>query len=152
MKYKIRKPAILTALLFTVATGIALAQQYSGPGANRQGSPGMRLAEELTLDEAQAAEVQAIMEEARALHKEIRAQARAQGKTVRDETNTAIMAVLNADQQARFGELLQLRAERWGDGGPGGQRRGGRRGPSGGDDGECPNPECPNPDCPDDDG
>lgn len=150
MKYINQKTAIFTTIFFLMAAGSAVAQQFGGPGANRQGNPGLRLAQELALDEAQAAEVRAILEEAQALHKEMRAQARAQGTAIRDETHTAIMAVLSDDQQIRFEELLQLRTERWGDDGHGGRKPGGRRGQFGG--GDCINPDCPNPDCPNDDG
>lgn len=147
MKNTFKKPLMSIAIILVMATGAAVAQQFGGPGTQQDNGPGLRLIDELALDESQAAEVQAILEGARVLHEETRAQARLNGETIRDETHAAIKAVLNPDQQARFEELLQLRAERWG-GGFGGPRPAGRHGKRPGGDGECPNPDCPNPDCP----
>jgi Spy/CpxP family protein refolding chaperone len=146
MKKIDRKFAYIVAFLAAMAVSTAVAQQGPGPQpgfAPHGGEPMQRLAEELGLDDAQAAEIQAIHEEARELHREELVRSFQNREAIREETNAAIMDLLDADQQERFLELLELRAERWGERhGPGM----GPREPIG--DGTCPNPDCPNPDCP----
>jgi hypothetical protein len=142
--YKIHSYLIALFLMFAVGTASAQ-QQQSGIGQQGEGAPFMHLFDELGLDEYQAAEIQAIFDEARAMHNEERAIAFANREAIRAETHEAVMAFLNDEQQARFEELTQLRNERWG----GGDRqhngqRGKRPDRPGGD---CPNPDCPNEDC-----
>lgn len=158
---KIRQGLLMAIAIGFMASG-AWAQQQGpggpgpagpgpmGPGPAAAGSggqgPALRLFEELLLDEAQQAEVLAIMEQAHVLHCEERANSFAANEAIREETHAAIMAVLDEAQQVRFQELLDLRAEQWTAGGRGqGGRRGGGAGPY---DSACPNPDCPNADCP----
>jgi len=147
MKSTQGKIAFFAALFATFALGVAFAQPQPGPGPGfgppPGGSPMQRLTEELGLDDAQAAEIQAIHGAARDLHREQQMRTFRALEALREETHAAIMQVLDPGQQARFQELLELRTERWGEGpGPGM----GPRGPMGA--GACPDPDCPNPDCP----
>jgi hypothetical protein len=155
MKNTYRKYIYLIALFLAVAVGTASAQQKGQPGAGPQGQdgPNMRLIEELALDDLQAAEVQAIFEEARAIHDEERAICRENNESIRDETHAAVMFILNDDQQARFEELNALRDERWAGGDR--QNNGNKGQGTGGSNGDCTNPDCTsddctNPDCPND--
>ena len=115
MKKTYRKYICLIALFLAIAVGTASAQQKGQPGAGPQGQDGphMRLIEELALDELQAAEIQAIFEESRAMHDEERAICYENNASIRDETHAAVMSILTAEQQVRFEELNALRDERW---------------------------------------
>ena len=155
MKNTYRKYIYLIALFLAVAVGTASAQQKGQPGPGQQGQDGphMRLINELALDEFQAAEVQAIFEEARAVHEEERAICRENNQAIKDETHEAVLSILTDEQQARFEELTALREERW----SGGDRQNnGKKGQgTGGSNGDCTNPDCTgddctNPDCPND--
>ena len=155
MKKTYRKYIYLIALFLAIAVGTASAQQKGQPGAGPQGQDGphMRLIEELALDELQAAEIQAIFEESRAMHDEERAICYENNASIRDETHAAVMSILTAEQQVRFEELNALRDERW----SGGDRQNnGQRGqrpdrPSGDcTNPDCTNEDCTNPDCPND--
>jgi hypothetical protein len=144
----------LIALFLMLAVGTANAQQTpAGFGQQGEGAPFMHLFDELGLDEYQAEEIQAIFEEARAMHNEERAIAFANREAIRAGTHEAVMEMLNDEQRARFEELSELRNERWG----GGDRQNnGRRGQSADrPNGDCTNPDCTdgdctNPDCPND--
>jgi hypothetical protein len=167
MEKSYRKSVYLIALFFAFAFGTANAQQPPpGMGGPGDGAGFTRLIDELMLDDTQADEILAIFEASRILHEEERAVCQENMETLRDETHEAIMLWLDDDQQARFEELIALRAERW----SGGERqgRGGRKGAGGneaggaGSDGngaggnggggketgECTNPVGTNPDCP----
>jgi len=122
------KKLILIALLLTFASGMAIAQQQGGAGARpgMQGGPGMhggpanfnagfpvnpaeRLTENLGLDEAQAAEIAGIFEEARLMHDEERQRARQADDEIRASVHAQIMALLTPEQQAQFEAQLQER-------------------------------------------
>jgi len=119
------KKTLLIALLLT--SGIAMAQQNGGPG---QGGPGLgqggydnpanfqsrnsvsqveRLTERLGLDEAQAAEIAVILEDAALVRNEERERSRAIAMENRENTHAQIMAVLNPEQQALLEEQIQQR-------------------------------------------
>ena len=82
---------IALASAFAV-TSASAQQQQGGNGPQERGGPGMRLVEELALDEYQAAEVQAIFEAARALHQEERTRSFENNEAIRTETHAAISA------------------------------------------------------------
>ena len=147
MKKTYRKYIYFIALFLAVAVGTASAQQKGQPGAGPQGQdgPNMRLIEELALDESQAAEIQAIFEASRAMHDEERAICYENNQAIRDETHTAVMSLLTADQQVRFEELNALRDERWASGN---RQNNGQRGQrTDRPNGDCTNPDCTNEDC-----
>lgn len=114
------KKLLLIAVLLTFATGTAIAQQKGGPGSpsGGQGNSGYlgngqveRLTEQLGLDEAQAAEIAIIFEEAQLLRDEERARMRAIAAENRANTHAMIIEVLTPEQQALFDELQQKREE-----------------------------------------
>ena len=112
------KKLILIALLLTFTSGMAIAQQQGGPGmhggpgnsdAGFPVNPAERLTENLGLDEAQAAEIAGIFEEARLLHDEERQRARQADDEIRASVHAQILAVLTPEQQALFEEQIQER-------------------------------------------
>ncbi len=116
------KKTLVIAFLITFAAGTAIAQQQGGPGSGpgMQGNPGHfnthnpanpaeRLTERLGLDEAQAAEVANIFEEAQMLRDEERERARLAADEIRANIHAQIQQVLTPEQQAMFQEQLQQR-------------------------------------------
>ena len=147
MKKTYGKHIYLIALLLAFVVGSASAGQklQPGPGAQGQDGANMRLIDELALNEFQTAKVQAIFDEAMALHEERRAVCYDVNQDIRDETHAAVMGILTVEQQIRFEELTALRDESWG----GGERRNnGQRGQrNDGPNGDCTDPDCTNEDC-----
>jgi len=145
------KKTLMTALILTFSTGLAVAQQQGGPNADN-GSNGLgvvngnsgysyalsqteRLTERLGLSEDQAAELALIFEDAQLLRDEERERSRLAADEIRAGIHDRIRLMLNDEQQALFDAHLQerdqlrqaledLRAERGygGFGGPGGGR------------------------------
>jgi Spy/CpxP family protein refolding chaperone len=118
------KKTLLIALLLTLSAGTALAQQKGGPGSpgGFSGNPGNfhagapvnpaeRLTERLGLDEAQAAEVANIFEEARMLRDEERERSRLVADEIRANVHAQLQLVLTPEQQAQFEEQLQQREQ-----------------------------------------
>lgn len=118
------KKILLIALLLTLSTGMVIAQQQDGPGspqggkghqgnayAGNFGSPVERLTEDLGLDEAQAAEIAFIFEEAQLLRDEERERIRAISDENRANTHARVMEVLSPEQQALFEEQRMKREE-----------------------------------------
>jgi len=121
------KKTLLIALLLTLASGMALAQQQGGPGSSHggrgnpanfnagfgahPGNPVERMTENLGLDEAQAAEIALIFEEAQLLRDEEREKIRLIADENRAYTHARIMAMLTPEQQLLFAEQLQKREE-----------------------------------------
>ncbi len=123
------KKTLLIALLLSLSAGMAVAQQQGGPGSapgmqgqGMQGNPGHfysggpvnpaeRLTANLGLDEAQAAEVAAIFEEAKLLHDEERERSRLVSDEIRANVHAQIQLVLSPEQQALFEEQLQRREQ-----------------------------------------
>lgn len=121
------KKTLLIAFVLLVSSGMAIAQQNGGPG---QGGPGLgqggydspgnfqsrnsinqveRLTERLGLDEAQAAEIAAILEDAALLRSQERERSRAIALENRENTHAQIMAILSPEQQALFEEQIRQR-------------------------------------------
>jgi hypothetical protein len=126
MEKSYRNLIYLIALFFLFAMGTANAQQPpTGMGGPGNGAGFTRLIDELMLDEYQVEEIQAIFDAAQVLKEAERAVFQENMEAIRFETHEAIMVLLDVEQQARFEELIALRAERW----SGGERqgRGGRR-------------------------
>ena len=111
------KKSLLIALLLTFAMGTASAQQKGGPGANSGGQGNScttqfdRMTDHLGLDEAQAAEIADILEEARLLRDEERTKIQLVMEEQRAITHELILEVLTPDQQALFEEQHQRREE-----------------------------------------
>ena len=118
------KKILLIALLLTLSTGMAVAQQQGGPGSSQGGkgqqgnssagnfgNPVERLTENLGLDEAQAAEIALIFEEAQLLRNEERETARAISEENRANTHARIMEQLSPEQQILFEEQQQRHEE-----------------------------------------
>ncbi|MGB7451773.1 MAG: hypothetical protein WBM36_06570 [Lysobacterales bacterium] len=121
------KKTLLIALLLTLSAGMAMAQQQFGPesgpgGKNRQGnfqagnggnpgSPVERLTERLGLDEAQAAEVAIIFEEALQLRNEERERVRVIFDEIRENTHARVLEVLSPEQQTLFEEQRRNREQ-----------------------------------------
>ena len=109
------KKTLLIALLLTLSTGMAMAQQQWGSesapgGKNRQGnyqagnpgSPADRLTDRLGLDEAQAAEVALIFEEALQLRNEERERSHVVFDEIREATHARVLEQLTPEQQTMF--------------------------------------------------
>jgi len=114
------KKTLLIALVLTLASGMAIAQQQGGPGGKgRSGNfqdcnrpnPVERMTETLALDETQAAEIALIFEEAQLIREEEQERSRVISEENRANTHTQIMEILNADQQVLFAEHLQHREQ-----------------------------------------
>lgn len=118
------KKTLLIALLLSLCTGMAVAQQQGGPGSapGMQGKPGHfhagnpvnpveRLTENLGLDEAQAAEVAAIFEEAQLLRDEERERGCQVSDEIRAHVHAQIQLLLTPEQQALFEAQLQKRQQ-----------------------------------------
>lgn len=118
------KKTLLIALLLTLASGMAIAQQHGGPGsppggqgqagnfhAGSPGNPVERLTENLGLDEAQVAQITLIFEEAQQLRDEERERSHAISDENRANTHAQIMQILSPEQQVLFEEHLQRREE-----------------------------------------
>lgn len=118
------KKTLLIALLLTLASSMAIAQQQGGPAshpggqgkagyfhAGNPGNPVERLTETLGLDETQAAQITLIFEEAQQLRDEERARSRAISDENRANTHAQIMEILGPEQQALFEDHLQRREE-----------------------------------------
>jgi Spy/CpxP family protein refolding chaperone len=116
------KKVLLIAVLLSLSAGMAVAQQQGGPASphGMQGNPGHfyagspvnpaeRLIENLGLDEAQAAEVTAIFEEAQLLRDEERERARLVSDEIRANVHAQIQLILTPEQLALFEEQLQKR-------------------------------------------
>ena len=123
------KKTLLIALVLLLTSGMAIAQQKGGSG---QGGPGLgqdgtdnpgnfqsrnsvsqveRLTERLGLDEAQAAEIAAIFEDAAFVRNEERKRSHAIAMENREATHAQIMAMLSPEQQALMEEQRQQREE-----------------------------------------
>ena len=109
-KGKIMKKVLLITLLLTFTAGTAIAQQQGGPGSppggkgshgnthgGNQGNPVERLTERLGLDEAQAAAIALIFEDAQLLRDEERERNCAASDENRAITHAQIMDVLSDD-------------------------------------------------------
>ncbi len=118
------KKILLIALLLTLASGMAIAQQQGGQGSPQEGkgqqagfnstyrvNPVERLTENLGLDEAQAAEIAFIFEEAHLLRDEERERTRAIADENRVNTHARIMEMLTPEQQVLFEEQRQKRED-----------------------------------------
>jgi hypothetical protein len=145
------KKTLLTALILTFSTSMAVAQPQGGPKADPgsnglgglNGNPGYsyalsqteRLTERLGLSDEQAAELALIFEDAQMLRDEERERARLAADEIRAGIHDRIRLMLNDQQQALFDSHIQerdqlrqaledLRAERGfgGYGGLGGDR------------------------------
>ena len=121
------KKTLLIALVLLLTSGMAIAQQNGGQGPGGPGSaqdgtdnPGNfqsrnsvskveRLTERLGLDEAQAAEIALILEDAALVRNEEQERSRAIAMENREATHAQIMAVLSTDQQALMEEQMQQR-------------------------------------------
>ena len=125
------KKTLLIALVLLLTSGMAIAQQKGGQGPG-QGGPGSaqngtdnpgnfqdrnsvskveRLTERLGLDEAQAAEIALILEDAALVRNEERERSRAVAMENREATHAQIMAVLSLEQQALMEEQMQQREQ-----------------------------------------
>jgi len=123
------KKTLLIALVLLLTSGMAIAQQNGGHGPG-QGGPGSaqdgpdnpgnfqsrnsvskveRLTERLGLDEAQAAEIALIFEDAALVRNEERERSRAIAMENREAIHAQIMAVLSPEQQALMEEQMQQR-------------------------------------------
>jgi len=121
------KKTLLTALILTFSTGMAVAQQQGGPnadpGANglhgMNGNPGYsyalnqaeRLTARLGLNEEQSAELALIFEEAQMLREEERERTRLVADEIRASIHERIRLMLSPEQQALFDEQLQAREQ-----------------------------------------
>ena len=110
------KKTLLIAFLLTFAMGTAIAQQGqrgSGPSKGNFGNsnPVERLTEQLGLDEAEAAEIAFIFEEAQALRDEERQKLQELFYNMRKTVHAQVLEVLTPEQQALFAELQQKREE-----------------------------------------
>jgi hypothetical protein len=126
-KETIMQKTLLIALLLALSSGMAMAQQQFGPesgsgGKNRQGnyqagnpgspgSPAERLTERLGLDEAQAAEVALIFEEAQQLRNEERERSRVVFDEIREATHARVLEQLTPEQQNLFEEQRRDREQ-----------------------------------------
>ena len=118
------KKALLIALVLTLSAGLAVAQQHGGPGSNQGGKgqagnsqarershPVDRLTENLGLDEAQAAEITLIFEEAQLVRAEEREKSCVIMEENRANTHAQILEVLTPEQAALFQEQHQKRED-----------------------------------------
>ena len=118
------KKTLLIALILLLTSGMAIAQQNGGQGQGQGGldNPGNfqnrdtvtkveRLTERLGLDEVQAAEIAAILEDAALVRNEERESSRAAAMENREITHAQIMAILGPEQQALFDEQIQQREQ-----------------------------------------
>ena len=127
------KKTLLIALVLLLTSGMAIAQQNGGQGPG-QGGPGSaqdgtdnpgnfqsrnsvskieRLTERLGLDEAQAAEIALILEDAALERNEEQERSRLIALENRENTHAQIMAVLSPDQQALMEVQIQQREQLW---------------------------------------
>ena len=125
------KKTLLIALVLLLTSGMAIAQQNGGPGPG-QGGPGSaqdgtdvpgnfqsrnsvsrveRLTERLGLDEAQAAEIALILEDAALVRNEERERSRVIAMEYREATHAQIMALLSPEQQALMEAQIQQREQ-----------------------------------------
>jgi len=125
------KKTLLIALVLLLTSGMAIAQQKGGqgpgpggPGSAQNGTdnPGNfqdrnsvrkveRLTERLGLDEAQAAEIALILEDAALVRNEERERSRTIAMENREATHAQIMAVLSLEQQALMQEQVRQREQ-----------------------------------------
>ena len=118
------KKTLLIALILLLTSGMAIAQQNGGQGQGQGGldNPGNfqnrdtvtkveRLTERLGLDEVQAAEIAAILEDAALVRNEERESLRAAAMENREITHAQIMAILSPEQQALMEEQIQQRQQ-----------------------------------------
>jgi Spy/CpxP family protein refolding chaperone len=116
------KKLLLIALLLTLTTGMAIAQQNGGPGSqgggkgkagNGQtgnfGNPVDRLTESLGLSPEQADAIALIFEENQLQREEERARAREMGEEMKATTHADILEILDYDQAIIFEEQMQER-------------------------------------------
>ena len=120
------KKTLLIALVLLLTSGMAIAQQNGGQGRGQGGNdnPGNqqsrnsvshveRLTERLGLDEVQAAEIAAILEDAALVRSEERERSRVIAMENREITHAQIMAILSPEQQALMEEQIQQREQLW---------------------------------------
>ena len=125
------KKTLLIALVLLLTSGMAIAQQnggqgpgLGGPGSAQDGTdvPGNfqsrnsvsrveRLTERLGLDEAQAAEIALIFEDAALVRNEERESSRVIAMENREATHAQIMALLSPEQQALMEAQIQQREQ-----------------------------------------
>ena len=122
------KKTLLIALVLLLTSGMAIAQQNGGQGQGKslgQGgtdNPGNfqsrnsvsqveRLTKRLGLDEVQAAEIAAILEDAALVRNEERERSWAIAMENRENTHAQIMSVLSPEQQALMEEQIQQREQ-----------------------------------------
>ena len=117
------KKTLLIALVLTLTSGMAIAQQNGGPegfqvgkgnmanNRGNRGNPVDRMTEHLGLDEAQAAEIALIFEETQALREEERKNCQAISEEIRANTHLQILEVLTPEQQALFEAQRQQREQ-----------------------------------------
>ena len=118
------KKTLLIALVLLLTSGMAIAQQNGGQGRGQGGTdnPGNqqsrnsvihveRLTERLGLDEVQAAEIAAILEDAALVRSEERERSRVIAMENREITHAQIMAILSPEQQALMEEQIQQREQ-----------------------------------------
>ena len=111
------KKVLLTTLI-ALSVGSAYAQIDDGDergskhGMKHRGDPVAHLTEKLNLTEDQAAEITAIFEESRAMHKEIQGTVQEDHCAVRDNTRSELAAVLTDEQLAEFETMQSKRAMR----------------------------------------
>jgi len=123
------KKTLLIALVLLLTSGMAIAQQSGGQGPGQVGpgsaqdgtnNPGNfqsrnsvsrveRLTERLGLDEAQAAEIALILEDAALIRNQERERSRAIAMENREATHAQIMAMLSPEQQALLQEQTRQR-------------------------------------------
>jgi len=116
------KKTLLIALALLLTSGMAIAQQNGSQGQGRPDNPGdqqyrnsasqvERLTERLGLDEVQAAEIAAILEDAALVRNEERERSRAIAMENREITHAQIMAILSPEQQTLMQEQIQQREQ-----------------------------------------
>ena len=144
---------LLTTFLLSMIVGIAQAQpRGQGPkGAGwkdgPRGNPAARMIEQLGLSEEQATQVEAIFEDARAMHQSQREESDESFCAIRAATHARVMEVLNEDQQALLEEHKSNRDERGagnmrGEHGKGKKGKRGGRGSGGRSGGRQGPPDC----------
>jgi len=121
------KKTLLTALILTFSSGMAIAQQQGGPntdsGVNAMNgvngtaaysyalNRAERLTERLGLSEEQAAELALIYEDAQMQREELQARARLEADEIRATIHERIRLMLDPDQQVLFDEQIQEREQ-----------------------------------------
>jgi hypothetical protein len=109
-------------VLLTTLIALSVGSVYAQPdadgvrgerhGLKHRGDPVAHLTEKLNLSEDQAAQVSAILEESRAMHKEIQGTVQEEHCAVRENTLSELAAVLDDEQLAHFEDMQSRRAMR----------------------------------------